>query len=107
MQISIDTSSYNDRRYSRPWIARVDFAADPQGKFLWGQWIGQPGESGILMVDAEPGQIVARGQKDFRKPRNSATDWYQVGSDGSLICLERGKSEAYKLSQTQKGVPHA
>lgn len=85
MNITRSTSSYNDRRYGKPWIARVDFVADPKGKFLWGNWIGQPGEAGELSVDAQPGDVIASGQKDFRKSKNSAPDWYTVDINGDLV----------------------
>ncbi|MFA5284434.1 MAG: hypothetical protein WC347_02445 [Smithellaceae bacterium] len=95
MKIEKQTGSYNDRRYSRPWIAKVDFSQNPNGEFLWGVWVGQPGEQGLLIIDAELGDIVASGQKDFRKPRNSAPDWYYVGEDGKLVDLD-SKVDAYK-----------
>lgn len=83
MQITLKTSGYNDRRYSRPWIAKVDFS-DPKGLFEFGQWIGANGEAGELVVDATPGDIVADGQKDFRRPSNSSPNYRVVGEDGSL-----------------------
>jgi hypothetical protein len=96
MKISIETSSYNQHRYSKPWIALVDFT-NPQGDFKFGDWIGDSsnGSSGLLELEASAGDIVARGQKDFRKPRNSAPDWYQVAVDGSLTSLP-GKVDALK-----------
>lgn len=107
MKISIETSSYNQRRYSKPWIALVDFT-DPQGTFKFGDWIGDAanGSSGLVKIDAEAGDIVARGQKDFRQPRNSSPDWYQVAADGSLTPLG-GKVEALKAfrSNQLKGTP--
>lgn len=84
MLIRKESQSYNERRYGKPWIARVDFSSDPKGAFIWGDWIGQPGEPGELSVEAKPGEIVAQGQKDNRQPRNSAPDWYIVLVDGSL-----------------------
>ena len=95
MEIERRTGSYNVRRYSKPWIAKVDFGRNPNGEFLWGNWVGQAGEEGILIIAAEPGDIIARGQKDFRKPKNSAPDWYQVDDAGTLIALD-SKAEAYK-----------
>lgn len=83
MQITLKTSGYNDRRYSRPWIAKVDFS-DPRGTFEFGQWIGANGEAGELIVDATPGDIVAEGQKDFRKPSNSSPNYRVVKEDGTL-----------------------
>jgi hypothetical protein len=86
MKISIETAAYNERRYGKPWIAKVDFSQQSQGEFLWGKWIGDIGCSGLLEVEAEEGDIVATGQKDFRKPSNSAPEWYQVQS-GKLVSI--------------------
>lgn len=106
MKIEKTTSSYNERRYSRPWIAKVDFS-DGKGNFIWGQWIGRQGEEGILMIDVNPGDIIAMGQKDFRKPRNSAPDYYEVQSNGKLASIE-SKAAAYrqwKENQKKQIVP--
>lgn len=99
MKIEIRTSEYNTRRYSKPWIAKVTFDSSNKSVFDWGAWIGDPGEAGLLIIDAEEGDIVARGQKDFRKPKNSTPDYYQV-REGNLVALD-GKAEAYKLYTSQ------
>ena len=101
MKIELETGSYNERRYGKPWIAVVDFSTNNQGDFKWGEWVGRPGDSGLLILDAEPGDIVARGQKDFRKMRNSAPDWYQLGADGKLESLS-DKVSALKASRAWK-----
>ncbi len=100
-KIQIKTGSYNQRRYGKPWIAMVDFSKNPKGDFQWGDWVGDArnGEEGLLLLDVEEGDIVARGQKDFRKPRNSAPDYYQV-RDGKLVGLS-GKAEAYQLTMAK------
>jgi hypothetical protein len=102
-KIMINTHSYNARRYSKPWIAKVDFSTNPKGEFEWGTWIGQfnggNGSSGTLIIDANEGDIVAKGQKDFRG-NNGGTDYYQV-RNGELVYLEGGKAEAYKLATAQ------
>lgn len=94
MQININTQSYNDRRYSSPWIAIVDFSENPNGDFAFGNWIGRKGEAGILQIESAPGQIVAKGQKDYRKPKNSTTEFFIVQSDGTLSEAIT-KAEAY------------
>lgn len=98
--MEIKTHSYNQRRYGRPWIARVDFSQDPKGSFAWGSWIGDArnGSDGILIIDAPEGAIVAYGQKDFRQPQNSAPTWCRVRGD--QLAILSGKAEAYKLSQS-------
>lgn len=99
-QIKVKTGSYNQRRYGKPWIARVDFSATPKGDFQWGDWVGdhRNGSDGLLLIAADDGDIVAIGQKDFRNSKNSAPEWYQV-RDGKLHSLT-GKAEAYKLATT-------
>ncbi len=100
-KLEIKTNSYNQRRYSKPWIAIVDFTYDLKGEFKWGTWVGDhnSGSDGLLIIDVDEGDIIARGQKDFRKPQNSAPDWYQV-RNGELIKLA-GKAEAYHFATTR------
>jgi len=86
MKITIETSSYNERRYGKPWIAIVDFSASTKGDFDWGEWAGDHynGGEGVLEITAAPGDIIARGQKDNRKPKNSAPNFYFVTPRGEL-----------------------
>ena len=102
MKIERQTGSYNQRRYGKPWIARVDFDS-PQGKFEFGAWIGDHynGGEGTLIIDADPGDIIARGQKDFRQPKNSAPDYYYVTDDGKLIRIG-DKGAAYQYYKSKK-----
>ena len=94
MIIEIDTTSYNDRRYGKPYIATVDLI-DKDAKPRWGNWIGQPGSEGVLILHAEAGAIIMQGQKDFRQPRNSAPTYSILQPDGTLsLCAS--KAEAYK-----------
>ena len=95
MRISIETDQYNERRYGKPWIARVFFDKTSKAIFSFGNWVGAVGYDGILEIDVEEGDIVARGQKDFRKPRNSAPSYYIVDK-GELVSTS--KKDAY-LSQ--------
>lgn len=100
IHIEKHTSMYNHRRYSKPWIAVVDFSQNPQGQFGWGDWVGDHynGSDGLLVVAASINDIVATGQKDFRQPKNSAPDWWYVGEDGKLHILD-SKADAYKYYQ--------
>lgn len=100
MKISIETDSYNERRYGKPWIARVNFAESSQGNFEWGEYIGEIGGPGLVEIDAEPGDVIARGQKDHRKPRNSAPDYFVLQEDGTLQPLI-GKAEALKHARAR------
>lgn len=97
-KIEIATDSYNDRRYGKPWIAIVDFSANAQGDYVWGDFVGRPGDAGLLVLEATPGDIIAKGQRDNRKPSNSTTQFYQLQTDGTLG-PEITKAEAYKLAK--------
>lgn len=101
MVLTITTTSYNQRRYGRPWIARVDFSGNAES-FDFGRSIGQHGEPHTLEINVNPGDIVARGQKDHRQPRNSAPDWFVVNSDGTLTPLA-SKSAAYNVFRSMRG----
>lgn len=95
MNIEIETSEYNARRYGKPWAATVTFE-DCAGEFHWHPWIGSPGEEGILQIECSPGDVIARGQKDNRGPsRNSAPTFYVVTEDGELEQLP-SRAAAFK-----------
>ena len=105
MEITVETSSYNERRYGKPWIAQVDFSQSTKGNFSWGDWTGDHynGGAGILSIIVNPGDIVARGQKDFRKPRNSAPEFFIVSVEGELEFIG-DKGAAYKYYLQNKDI---
>ena len=102
MQLSYETDSYNDRRYGKPWIAKVDFSSNKQGDFHFGDWIGTPGGAGVLELEVDVGDIVAIGQKDHRNSRNSAPTFHAVRKDGKLLHLG-DKGAAYKYFKENRG----
>ncbi|MFH1569352.1 MAG: hypothetical protein ABIL09_15255 [Gemmatimonadota bacterium] len=104
MRIERSTGSYNERRYGRPYIAAVDFSKSAQGECRWGEWVGQAGCEGILILDANPGDIVMMGQKDGRNSRNSAPDYYRVATDGSLVKMP-SKAAAYRAWKKSREQP--
>lgn len=82
MRVSISYGAYNDRRYSRPWIAKI--TAWPIGGnpvLAWGGYVGDY-HGGEVEIEAEPGDIIRSGQKDYRTPSNSDNDWYIVTEAG-------------------------
>lgn len=97
MNITRETHSYNQRRYGKPWIAKVDFSGGPKGDFSFGEWAGDHynGGAGVLEIAANPGDIIAIGQKDFRKASNSAPDFFVVDAAGNLNGIG-DKGSAYK-----------
>lgn len=94
MKYAQNTESYNSNRYGKPWIARVTFDQASKAVFNFGSWVGQDGYAGILEIDADPGDVIAIGQKDNRKPRNSAPEYYILSEDGTLSHVS--KVDAYK-----------
>lgn len=107
-RIQIETSAFNERRYGKPWIALVTFSPNIEGDFEWGTWVGdvRNGTAGVLEIEAETGAIVATGQKDLRKPRNSAPEWFQVSAEGKLLPLST-KAEALREFRNNEGFKRA
>ena len=106
MEITKETNSYNQRRYGKPWIAKVDFAT-PKGDYTWGDWTGDRynGGKGILSITAKAGDIIAIGQKDNRQPRNTAPDFYLVTSSGELESIgDKGAAYKHYLNTKNQGV---
>ena len=92
MTYTIKTSSYNARRYGRPWIAEV------RGKeFIWGDFEGRPGEAGVLVISAEPGALIAQGQKDIRKGRGGVGTYWMAMPNGML--WSKGLETEYEAKQ--------
>jgi len=103
MEFTLNTESYNSRRYGRPWIATVEFSNDPTGEFDFGIWTGDhhKGGAGVLTITAYPGDIIAEGQKDHRKPRNTERNYYVLLTSGKLNYLG-DKADAYKYYLAKK-----
>lgn len=79
-----DTRSYNDRRYGKPWIAKLTFIRPGKPEYTFGDWLGNPGYAGELSIEVEPGDVIATGQKDHRKGRGGADSIGVVQHDGTV-----------------------
>lgn len=83
MTYVIETASYNERRYGKPWAA---FLSGHLTKgFEWIEWNGRIGRDGEFRFDAEPGTMIARGQKDIRKGQVGVDSYYVLFPDGTMI----------------------
>lgn len=93
---------YNERRYSRPWMAKISVSEmKPQYSFD-GQFLGEHGRAGETMMKAETGSIIAIGQKDNRRG-NSINRWYKVVGSSEKIEIEEGCwDECEGLEQIEK-----
>jgi hypothetical protein len=99
MEIKFEFASYNSRRYTKPWGAKITFdKMKPEYDFSCARYFGDD-NGGEVIVDCEPGDIVAVGQKDGRNPRNSERRWYIVSEGGDA--KDTDQSEAYKHWQSR------
>jgi hypothetical protein len=83
VRVSIGWRGYNDRRYSKPWIALV--TAWPVGgspTLDFGGYVGND-SGGELEIMAKQGDIIRYGQKDYRKPRGSTCQFAVIEDDGT------------------------
>lgn len=85
MTFTQQTDSYNQRRYGKPWIARLNFSTPSKPIYEFGNWLGQQGDEGELSIEIQPGDVVATGQKDLRKGRGGADAIGVVQHDGSVV----------------------
>jgi hypothetical protein len=93
MDYVIPTESYNERRYGKPWAAFVTTSLSKD--FAWIEWTGRPGYAGEFRFDAEPGAMIARGQKDNRKGRGGVDRYVVLMPNGGWVnTQEVGESEA-------------
>ena len=95
--------SYNSRRYGRPWAAIITFDGTGRANYNFGAgtYLGND-EGGELIITAQPGDIIAAGQKDNRKPQNSTNDWYLVGDTNELIGISRADAfRQYKKNRQE------
>jgi hypothetical protein len=83
-----ETASYNERREGKPWCAKVT-GIDSRGKLIyeWAEWSGRIGERGLLRAACKPGEIIAWGQKDNRRPDKSEHHILQMRDDGRMTEL--------------------
>jgi hypothetical protein len=88
MRVTIKYGSYNQRRYSRPWIALV--TAWPIGsrpELKWGGYVGGD-DGGECEIEASEGDVLKSGQKDGRG-NGGSNDFYVVES-GKAVCVNDG-----------------
>lgn len=97
-----ETPSYNDRRHGPYWCASVSFADGPKPIYTWGESTGKWGQAGVLRVPCKPGDIVAWGQKDLRRPDKSNHYLLAMDDNGSMV--EMSKTQAWKHWQDQHTV---
>lgn len=98
MKLTIDTQTYNQYKYGKPYIATMDFKT-AKGEPTWGEWVGQPGTAGMLVCECKPGDVVMSGQRNKKNMRHSAPGYYIVQDDMSIAACS--KLNAYKTWQNK------
>lgn len=97
MRVTVGWGSYNERRYGRPWIARISawpVGAHPELEF--GRFVGTHGCAGATEIIARPGDILRYGQKDNRG-NNSESYWGVVQADGTVQAVSQAEArDLYK-----------
>jgi hypothetical protein len=82
-----ETSAYNERRFGKPWCAKVTGVTKGKLVYDWADWSGHTGDNGLLRVACKPGDVIAWGQKDFRKPHASDHTIAIMLDDGRMDTL--------------------
>ena len=99
--ITIKTEPYNNKRYSKPYIALLN--PDDLKVIKWGSWLGTDGFEGELSLELETAErtcIIMHGQKDHRNARRSAPS-YRVYSEGKILIETASRYEAVKTYHAQ------
>jgi hypothetical protein len=101
------TSLYNERRFGKPWIAKLDFSSGGKPNYRFGKWLGQPGRDGELSIEVVPGDVIATGQRDYRMGVSGASRIGVVQLDGSVkwwfaLAEARDAGRAIRESSTRR-----
>lgn len=102
--IIIKTDVYNEKRWSKPWGALISVQENGKVDYKFnGQFVGEAGFAGQVIMKAQTGQIIAFGQKDNRNG-NSINTWYKIVGNQEKIVAEEGRviesSSLEQISQT-------
>lgn len=80
--------SYNERRYSAWWVATVDLSGKKAEYIFNGYSDAKHGNAGDIEIDCKPGDCIAYGQEDLRKPANNENNIYVMDVDGRMISCD-------------------
>lgn len=87
MRVAKEFDPYNFRRYGKPWIAKVvNWPVGGSPKFQFGSFVGTADNGGFAEIDAEEGDVIAYGQRDYRG-RNT-TKQYATVVNGEIVPVD-------------------
>ena len=97
--------SYNERRYGKPWGAIITFSKLKPEYTFTGHYDARPGDAGSVVIEAQPGDILAFGQKDNRGNKTEK-QFYIVNDKGELLQIsEREARLHYQTKSKQPTTP--
>lgn len=91
MEIRDPIKAYNDKRYTSPWAANVTLNDRSLEYTFDGLYLGTT-NGGTLTIDASPGDVIAIGQRDLRRPDKSTNDLFIVLDTGELDYCSRDEA---------------
>lgn len=102
MRIVKKFPSYDDKKFGRPWIARVTaWPVGQRAELAWGTFLGDPATGGEAELEARPGDVVRYGQKDRRTNHDAAARWAFVTGLGALQIIQSELEAAKSFRQQQ------
>jgi hypothetical protein len=75
----------------------VVFPGGPKPEYSFCESSGKWGKPGLMVLPCKPGDIIAHGQKDLRRPGDSENTLLIMRRNGRMKQVERG--EAYQLAK--------
>ncbi len=84
-----DIGSYNSRREGQPWIAQVTLDGGKLSYAFGGECTAKWGSAGEISIECAPGDVIAWGQKDLRRPDKSAHTILVMAPDGGMREIDR------------------
>ncbi len=99
MEIRETIPPYNAKRYDPPWAANVALNGNKTLDYVFnGLYLGTA-KGGELVIDTAPGEVIAIGQKDNRRPGKSTNDLFVVTNNGELDYRTRDQIIYYLRSK--------
>jgi hypothetical protein len=94
MRYVIPFTGYDRQSFSRPWIAKVgEWSIPNRPNLTWGECLETfPGSQGLLEIEADPGDVIRWGQKDYQGP-STINLWGLATPEGVIVRI--GAAQAY------------
>ena len=97
---------YDVTNLKRPWVAKVEFPENARAEYQFGKWISGdgkpvPGDSGMLTIDAEKGDVIVTGQKNLSTEESNQVFHIVRNDEGQLDpCPKMDALKHYRTTKT-------